>query len=227
MSGPTVLPDPPAQATTVFGDRLELACEFARVLASDAITRGLIGPHEVPRLWDRHLLNCAVVAELLPPDARVVDVGSGAGLPGIAFAIRRADLRVDLVEPLQRRAVFLDEVVQRLGLAATVTVVRGRAEERAVLATVAPVEWVTARAVAPLDRLVRWCLPMLQPGGTLLALKGASAATEVREHLLIMNSLGGRDIDVIECGVGVLEQPTAVVRVRRNTTARRGVKGHG
>ncbi|MEP7019734.1 MAG: 16S rRNA (guanine(527)-N(7))-methyltransferase RsmG [Pseudonocardiales bacterium] len=226
MSGPAVVPDPPAQASVVFGDRLELAREFTRLLASDAITRGLIGPREVPRLWDRHLLNCAVVAELLPPDAHVVDVGSGAGLPGVVLAIRRADLRVDLVEPLQRRAVFLDEVVQRLGLAGAVTVIRGRAEERAVLTAVAPVEWVTARAVAPLDRLVRWCLPMLQPGGTLLALKGASASTEVRAHLSIMKSLGGRDIDVIQCGVGVLEQPTAVVRVRRHT-GRQGMKGHG
>ena len=226
MTGADVVPEPPAQAATVFGDRLDLAREFAALLATEASTRGLIGPREVGRLWDRHLLNCAVVADLLPSDARVVDVGSGAGLPGLALAIRRPDLRVDLVEPLQRRVTFLAEAVDRLGLGDSVRVVRGRAEERALLAEVGATEWVTARAVAPLDRLVGWCLPMLRSGGWLLALKGASAAAEVREHQSAISALGGRETSVVRCGDGLLAEPTVVVQIRRDVaTARRGTKG--
>ena len=226
MTGADRLPEVPAQAAAVFGDRLDLAREFAALLATDATTRGLIGPREVGRLWDRHLLNCAVVADLIPPRVRVVDVGSGAGLPGLVLAIRRPDLRVDLVEPLQRRVIFLDEAVVRLGLGETVRVVRGRAEERATLAEVGATEWVTARAVAPLDRLVGWCLPMLRPGGWLLALKGASAAAEVRAHQSAIHALGGRETSVVRCGDGLLAEPTVVVQIRREaTTARRGTKG--
>lgn len=218
MSGAGALPEPPAQAVAVFGARLDLAREYARLLATDASPRGLIGPREVARLWDRHLLNCAVVGDLLPPDARIVDVGSGAGLPGLVLAIRRPDLQVDLVEPLARRVTFLDEAVLHLGLAASVRVARGRAEEPAIVAQVGAAEWVTARAVAPLDRLVRWCLPMLQPGGWLLALKGTSAAAEVAEHGSLIHALGGRETSVARCGEGVLAQPTVVVRIRRRTT---------
>jgi 16S rRNA (guanine527-N7)-methyltransferase len=220
------LPEPPVQAVAVFGDRLDVAREFAQLLATEATTRGLIGPREVGRLWDRHLLNCAVVADLLPQGARVVDVGSGAGLPGLAMAIQRPDLRVDLVEPLQRRVTFLDEAVDKLGLSASVRVVRGRAEEPRTLAAVGSAHWVAARAVAPLDRLVGWCLPMLQSGGWLLALKGASAAAEVREHQSAIRALGGRETSVIRCGDGLLSEPTVVVQIRRDaTTTRRGGKG--
>jgi 16S rRNA (guanine527-N7)-methyltransferase len=226
MNSADTLPEPPAQAAAVFGDRLDLACEFGRLLATDATRRGLIGPREVGRLWERHLLNCAVVGDLLPPGSRVVDVGSGAGLPGLVLAIRRPDLHLDLVEPLQRRATFLDEAVRHLGLGDTVRVIRGRAEEPSTVTEVGFAEWVTARAVAPLDRLVRWCLPMLQPGGWLLALKGASAAAEVREHQPAIHASGGRETSVIQCGVGLLTEPTVVVRIRRDTTtARRGMKG--
>jgi 16S rRNA (guanine527-N7)-methyltransferase len=226
MSGADALPEPPAQAAVLFGDRLDVAREFAQLLATEASTRGLIGPREVGRLWDRHLLNCAVVADLLPHDARVVDVGSGAGLPGLVLAIRRPDLHVDLVEPLQRRVTFLTEAVGQLGLSDTVRVIRGRAEEPGTLATVGAAEWVTARAVAPLDRLVGWCLPMLQPGGWLLALKGASAAAEVREHRSAIHAVGGRETSVIRCGDGLLSEPTVVVQIRRDaSTTRRGMKG--
>ena len=216
---------PPA-AESVFRDRLDLARRFADLLATDALTRGLIGPHEVPRLWERHLLNCAVVTDLLPPGARIVDVGSGAGLPGVVMAIRRPDLQVDLVEPLQRRVAFLDEVVRRLQLADAIRVLRGRAEQAQMVAEVGDAEWVTARAVAPLDRLVRWCLPLLQPGGRLLALKGSSAAAELTEHRAVLHRLGGRDMKVVQCGTGVLAQPTAVVVLRcRSTIARPRKKG--
>jgi 16S rRNA (guanine527-N7)-methyltransferase len=226
MSGAGSLAEPPAQAAAVFGDRLGVAREYATLLVTDARTRGLIGPREVDRLWYRHLLNCAVVADLLPPASRVVDVGSGAGLPGLALAIRRADLRVDLVEPQQRRVSFLDEAVRHLGLGATVRIVRGRAEEPATVAAVGNAKWVTARAVAPLDRLVRWCLPMVQPGGWLLALKGASAAAEVHEHQAAIHASGGGETSVVQCGEGLLPAPTTVVRIRCHaTTARRGMKG--
>jgi 16S rRNA (guanine527-N7)-methyltransferase len=209
----------------VFGGRLELAGQFADLLAGDAVTRGLIGPREVPRVWDRHLLNCAVLTELLPAGARLVDVGSGAGLPGIPLAIRRADLQVDLVEPLQRRVAFLDEVVQKLDLGDQVRVVRGRVEDAGMISQVGDAAWLTARAVAPLDRLVRWCLPLLRPGGALLAVKGSTAATELAEHRRVIHELGGRDLEVRRCGIDVLAEPTTVVSVRRGTSGPQRRKG--
>ena len=139
--------------------------------------RGLIGPREVPRLWERHLLNCAVLGELLPEGASLCDVGSGAGLPGIPLALARPDVRITLLEPLLRRTTFLDEVVRQLGLE-NVTVLRGRAEE--MVGKLPPVDVVTARAVAPLDRLAGWGLPLLRPYGEMLALKGDTAEQELR-----------------------------------------------
>jgi 16S rRNA (guanine527-N7)-methyltransferase len=177
--------------------------------------RGLLGPHEASRIWDRHLLNCAVVGELLPRAARVVDIGSGAGLPGIVLACARPDLRIDLVEPMGRRVTFLEEAVAALALAGRVSVVRGRAEERAVIRRVAPVAWVTARAVAPLDRLAGWCLPLLKPGGHLLALKGRRGAQELDEHRDAIGRLGGVDQHVVLCGVDLLASPTTVIVIRR------------
>lgn len=156
---------------------------FVELLAGPAIEWGLIGPRERDRLWQRHVLNCAAVADLLPAGARVVDVGSGAGLPGLVLGCMRGDLCIDLVEPLERRVRFLQMAVSELGLADRVRVVRGRAEQPGTRTTVAPVAWCTARAVAPLDRLMRWCLPLLGPGGRLLAMKGATAEDEVRSAL--------------------------------------------
>ncbi|MBN9620846.1 MAG: 16S rRNA (guanine(527)-N(7))-methyltransferase RsmG [Actinobacteria bacterium] len=202
-------------AAAVFGDRLEVAEDYARLLANDGLVRGLLGPREADRIWDRHLLNSAVLTDLLPTEAFVVDVGSGAGLPGIPMAIRRPDLSLVLVEPLLRRSDFLEEAVLRLGLESQVRVIRGRAEEKPVRDELGPVDWVTARAVAPLDRLVRWCLPLLRPGGRLLALKGARAEEEVATHRAAVNRLGGDPIDVIQLGGEVLAEPTWVVGVTR------------
>jgi len=179
------------------------------------VERGLLGPHEASRIWERHLLNCAVVSELLPRAARVADIGSGAGLPGIVLACARPDLRIDLVEPMARRVTFLKEAVAALALAGRVSVVRGRAEERAVIRRVAPVAWVTARAVAPLDRLAAWCLPLLKPGGHLLALKGRRGAQELDEHRDAIGRLGGVDQHVVLCGVDLLASPTTVIVIRR------------
>jgi len=179
------------------------------------VERGLLGPHEASRIWERHLLNCAVVGELLPRAARVVDIGSGAGLPGIVLACARPDLRIDLVEPMARRVTFLKEAVAALALAGRASVVHGRAEERAVIRRVAPVAWVTARAVAPLDRLAAWCLPLLKPGGHLLALKGRRGAQELDEHRDAISRLGGVDQHVVLCGVDLLASPTTVIVIRR------------
>lgn len=214
MTAAAALPTPPASAQQVFGGRLPLAIAFAQRLATDGTIRGLIGPREVARLWERHLLNCAVVAELIPGGARVVDVGSGAGLPGLAIACRRDDLRVDLVESLVRRVAFLQEVVAELGLGESVRVVHGRAEEPKVRTAVGNSAWVTARAVAPLDRLVRWCMPLLRPGGTLLAIKGEQADVEV-ERVRCGSEL---DVSIMRCGVEILDTPVTVVAVHRLRT---------
>jgi 16S rRNA (guanine527-N7)-methyltransferase len=187
---------PPPAARILFGERLDLAQRYAGWLAGEGTSRGLIGPREVPRLWERHLLNSAVLCDLVPSGARVVDVGSGAGLPGLPMAIRRPDLRVDLVEPMQRRVDFLNEVVADLELPGAVRVIRGRAEDPVVRAEVGGADWVVVRAVAPLDRLVRWCLPLLSERGTLLALKGERAADEVARHRAAIRRSGVRTIEV-------------------------------
>jgi 16S rRNA (guanine527-N7)-methyltransferase len=199
-------------AEELFGARLPLATRFAELLVTDAVVRGLIGPREAPRIWDRHLLNCAAVAELIPAGASVVDVGSGAGLPGIVLAVARPDLTVTLIEPLARRTAFLSEAVAALGLDGT-TVVRARAEECVGKLPLADV--VTARAVAPLDRLAGWCLPLTAIGGRLLALKGANAATEVGEHADALAGLGAGTPAVRSCGEALLAEPTTVIDVVR------------
>nr|WP_030487660.1 16S rRNA (guanine(527)-N(7))-methyltransferase RsmG [Micromonospora chokoriensis] len=205
-------------ALTLFGDRLDLAAAYAELLATDGVVRGLIGPREAPRIWDRHLLNCAAVAERIPSGATVLDVGSGAGLPGLVLAIARPDLTVTLIEPLARRTSFLIEVVERLGLAKSVRVFRGRADEAASGSSGRePIsgDVVTARAVAPLDRLAGWSLPLAVRGGRLLALKGSSAAAEIEEHAEVVARLGGGEPAVHLCGVGVIDPPTTVVEIVR------------
>lgn len=159
--------------------------QFADILATAGLDRGLLGPREIDRLWDRHLLNCVVVVDplagVVPLGSRVADVGSGAGLPGLAWAITRPDLRVTLVEPLLRRSLFLVETVKALGLDSRVDVVRARAEDVRHESAWTPADIATARAVAPLRRLLDWTVPLLRSSGTLIALKGQSAADEVAE----------------------------------------------
>ena len=201
-------------ALQVFGDRLPLAVRYADLLMTDGVVRGLIGPREAPRVWERHLINCAVISEMIPFGASVIDVGSGAGLPGIVLAVARPDLTITLVEPLARRTAFLSEAVTMLDLGTTVTVVRGRAEDVVGEPPVAA-DIVTARAVASLDRLAAWCLPLAALGGRLLALKGASAAEEVTEHHDAVLRLGGSSPVVRLYGVGVIDPPTTVVEIVR------------
>ncbi|MFF5214122.1 16S rRNA (guanine(527)-N(7))-methyltransferase RsmG [Micromonospora sp. NPDC000442] len=211
-----VLPPELAEAASrLFGVRLEVAAAYGELLATDGVVRGLIGPREAPRIWDRHLLNCAAVAELIPPGASVLDVGSGAGLPGLVLAIARPDLAVTLIEPLARRTAFLNETVEALGLTNSVRVFRGRAEEAGAGSDVGPGDVVTARAVAPLDRLAGWCLPLTGIGGRLLALKGASAADEIAEHADAVHRLGGGRPVLRRCGEGVVDPPTTVVEIVR------------
>jgi 16S rRNA (guanine527-N7)-methyltransferase len=186
---------------------------YADMLATTGVTAGLIGPREVPRLWSRHLLNCAVVVEptqpWVPADATVVDVGSGAGLPGLVWALVRPDVQVICLEPLLRRSTFLTDAVQSLGLADRVRVVRGRAEEVALDWT--GVDIATSRAVAPLPRLLGWSMPLLKTGGTLVAMKGENAQREVDEARSGALAVGAANLRVVSCGDGVVDPPTTLV----------------
>lgn len=204
-----------AAARQVFGERVDMAARFAGLLAGAGVTRGLLGPREVDRIWDRHLLNCAVLGELVPDAARLADVGSGAGLPGVALALARPDLDVLLIEPLLRRSEFLEETVSLLGLSRA-RVRRARAEEllgERIFPDGRAADVVTARAVAPLARLAAWCLPLLRPGGTMLALKGDGAEAEMSEAATVLGRLGARRWEIRKVGVGLVREVSTVVRV--------------
>lgn len=215
---------PPAALAAYFGPRSEQAAAFVEHLRTSAVERGLLGPREVPRLWSRHVLNCAAVAPLLPADADIVDVGSGAGLPGLVLAIARQDVHVTLVEPLLRRVAWLEEVTADLELD-NVSVVRARAEEL----DTAWADVATARAVAPLAKLSAWCLPLVRPRGAMLAIKGRSAAEELRETAQLLPKLGAVEWRVVEVGADLLEEPTTVVEIRKGdlTSASGRRRGRG
>lgn len=181
-------------------DRLDLVERYAELLATDGVVRGLIGPREVPRLWDRHVVNCALLGTALPRDASVADVGSGAGLPGLVVALARPDVRVTLVEPLLRRTSFLVEVVDVLALD-NVVVRRDRADA---LHGEQTFDVVTARAVAPLERLLGWCMPLVAPLGSLIAMKGDSAEGEIVAARALLRKLG-----CAEPSIEVLSAPVA------------------
>ncbi len=204
-----VAPPAPAGATQVFGDRLALAERFTAILTASGVSHGLIGPREVPRLWERHVLNCAVIHPAIPVGAMVIDVGSGAGLPGLALAIARPDLDLHLVEPMLRRTNWLSMAVADLGLN-NVCVHRGRAEEFWGILN-APV--VTARAVAPLGELATWCLPLLQPGGSRLAIRGARVLAELAADRAVLRRLGAVEEVIETFGSGVVDPETTVLRV--------------
>ncbi|MGY1740459.1 MULTISPECIES: 16S rRNA (guanine(527)-N(7))-methyltransferase RsmG [unclassified Blastococcus] len=210
---PAAPPAAPRLATEVFGEALPRAEAYVARLAGDGVTRGLIGPREVPRLWERHVLNSAAVAEAVPPGARVVDVGSGAGLPGIPLGLARPDVTLTLVEPMARRVDFLTEAVAELGTGWRV--VRGRAEERSVIAAVGPVDVVTARAVAPLPRLVAWCRGLLRPGASLVALVGARALEDLPGMVPDLEAAGMRDVHPRAVGAEWGDAATTVVVMTR------------
>jgi 16S rRNA (guanine527-N7)-methyltransferase len=224
-------PPPPAVAAGVFASALPTVVAFADLLARDGTERGLIGPREVPRLWERHLLNCGVLTDLIPEGATVCDVGSGAGLPGLVVAARRPDLQVTLLEPLARRTTFLHEAVAALGLP-NVEVLRGRAEQ---FHGAREFTVVTSRAVARLPRLLEWSLPLLSAGGEVLAMKGSSAPEEVQEATKTLRHHRTGEPQIITIGETLLPFPTTVVRVLagegrpldsgRRSPARRGRSG--
>jgi 16S rRNA (guanine527-N7)-methyltransferase len=206
----TVASPVPLAAEDLYGAALATIEAYVDVLATRGVEWGLIGPREVPRLWERHILNSAAIAGLVPAGATVVDVGSGAGLPGIPLAVLRPDLDVVLLEPLLRRADFLTETVRELELTDRVRVVRGRAEEHKPSYDV-----VTCRAVAPLGRLLGWTGRLFLPAGQLLAMKGSSAADEVaasRKEL----AKAGVEATVLTVRAHDGTEPTYVVRVRRS-----------
>ncbi len=206
-------PTPRRRRRSVFGDGMEQAVRYTRILAGAGVERGLIGPREADRLWDRHLLNSAALTELLDPGDQIADIGSGAGLPGIPLALARPDLRVTLIEPLLRRSDFLREVIDDLGV--DITVVRGRAEEQGVRQQVGEMDAVVSRAVAGLDKLTRWSMPLLRSGAQMMALKGQRAEAELDEHRRVMESLGAVDARVVTCGGDYLNPPATVVTARR------------
>ncbi|ORA14931.1 16S rRNA (guanine(527)-N(7))-methyltransferase RsmG [Mycobacterium arosiense] len=203
----------PEAAVAVFGERLGIAMGYAAALATAGVERGLLGPREVDRVWDRHILNSAALAELLDPGERIVDIGSGAGLPGIPLAIARPDLEVVLLEPLLRRSEFLNAIIHELGLA--VEVVRGRAEEPGVRNRFGERDAAVSRAVASLDKLTKWSLPLLRHDGRMLAIKGERASDEVEQHRRVMAASGAADVRVVTCGASYLRPPATVVSARR------------
>ncbi len=218
---PGIIAAAPPAVGDIFGDRLRAVERYVALLGGPGVDRGLIGPREMDRVWDRHILNCAVVAELVPSRCRLVDIGSGAGLPGVVLAMLRPDASVVLVESMLRRSAFLDECVADLGLA-NVEVIRSRAED---LAGKVSADVVTARAVAPLRRLVEWAAGAVRPGGTILAIKGDRAAQELREARSVLRALGVQRAEILTVGQGRVEPETVVVRIvaRNGTGKNRGV----
>lgn len=210
---PEPLPPPPPEAVGHFPAAVLTRLEaYGKQLADAGVVRGLIGPREVPRLWDRHLLNCAALAEAIQPGETVADIGTGAGLPGLVLALARPDLKVILVEPLERRCIFLKEMISAFKLAPRVTVRRGKAH------MIAPcqADVVTSRAVASLDKLAGWSFPHLRVGGRLLALKGDRADEELDAARAVLATWGAdTEADVLTCGAGWLPQPVKIVRAYR------------
>lgn len=196
-----------ALAQEVYGDRYPTVADYVELLTTQGVEWGLLGPREVGRVWERHVLNSVALVDLIPAGAAVVDVGSGAGLPGIPVAILRPDLRVTLMEPLLRRSNFLTQAVDSLGISSRVDVVRARAEDHR-----ARYDTVLSRALAPLERLVGWCAPLRASGGVILALKGSAAAAEVRTATRALAAHRLR-AEVLQVRAHGQSEPTTVVRL--------------
>lgn len=211
-AAPQASSPPPAPKTAIafLGDRFELMTEYVAALCDTGVSHGLVGPREVPRMWERHVLNCAVVHPGIPQGATVADIGAGAGLPGLVLAIARPDLRMTLVEPLLRRTTWLDEVVADLALP-NVEVVRARADD---LWGQRTFDVVTSRAVARIGELARWSLPLVSRGGEMFVLKGSSAAEERDEDAAVLRRLKVVEADVETWGEGIVETPTVTLRLR-------------
>ncbi|MFE4078939.1 16S rRNA (guanine(527)-N(7))-methyltransferase RsmG [Paenarthrobacter sp. YIM B13468] len=205
-------------AEKIFGERLDLAKRYVEHLATSGTERGLIGPREIPRLWSRHVLNCAVIESAIAMDSHVADVGSGAGLPGLCLAIARPDLELTLIEPLERRVIWLQEVVDDLGLD-NVTIMRTRAE---LAVGLVDADVVTARAVSALSNLAGLTIPLLNGKGEVVAIKGRSAAEEIEKAKKVIRKLGGVETSVVVCGQELLEEPTTVVRIIVNKPGKTG-----
>ena len=199
----------PDNATGVFGEYLDQAEEYARLLIRDGDLLGLIGPRELPKLWSRHILNSAVVADLVLPGETVADVGSGAGLPGIPMAIKMPDTSFVLIEPMERRANWLAEIVVPALELKNVQVLRARAEE----APVDRYQVTTARAVSALPKLIRMLAPLTAPGGRILAMKGSKAAAEIEESKSLTKKFGLKNFEIVTVGEKLLTDPTTVVRI--------------
>lgn len=201
-------------AEAIFGDRLDLAKRYVEHLATSGTERGLIGPREIPRLWSRHVLNCAVIEREIAKGSHVADVGSGAGLPGLCLAIARPDLELTLIEPLERRVIWLQEVIDDLGLH-NVTIMRTRAE---LAIGMVNADVVTARAVSALTNLAGLTIPLLAGKGEVIAIKGRSASEEIAKAAKVIRKLGGVQTSVVMVGEDLLEEPTTVVRIVVNKT---------
>jgi 16S rRNA (guanine527-N7)-methyltransferase len=198
----------PAATELIFGDQIGKARLYFEALVRDGDLLGLLGPREMPKLWTRHILNSAVVAELVSPGQTVADVGSGAGLPGIPMALAQPQAHFTLIEPMERRSDWLKRVVQDLELT-NVRVHRARAEEVAEVFDV-----VTARAVSALPNLLRMCVPMTKHGGEVIALKGSKAAEEIQDSKKLQKKLGIESFEIVRLGGEFLTDPTLVVRTK-------------
>ncbi|WFR67543.1 16S rRNA (guanine(527)-N(7))-methyltransferase RsmG [Curtobacterium flaccumfaciens] len=203
-----VLESEPAAAATLFGERIDVARSFTNELARRGEELGLIGPLELPRLWTRHILNSVLLAPLLEAQGRVADVGSGAGLPGLVLAIARPDVRLTLIEPMERRVDWLTSEAGRLGLG-NVDVVRARAED---IADDIVVDQVTARAVSALSKLIPLTVPLVRSGGQLILMKGARVDDEMEKARKVILRKRLTDVEVLELGVGVVDETTRVFR---------------
>ncbi len=200
----------PAAAAVIFGPGIELARAYTNRLATDSETFGLLGPRELPRIWSRHVINSALLSELVPAESLVADVGSGAGLPGIPMAIAQPKAQFTLIEPMERRANWLSAVVQDLGIK-NVDVVRARAEE----VSRTDFDIVTARAVAALDKLLNLLTPLTRGSNlkTVLALKGSRAPEEIAEAKPRLQRLGFGEPEILTLGLGKAPETATVVRI--------------